>query len=195
MLSCSQHKIISPKRTVLLASWPVSQHKALFADYRAVTEDEKCPELLGRALKVAGHLLREREDVQRDKAGRCRLLKPCGSLLGKGRCVEDNVVKKHAVVSLNWWHRFDIAEGTSTQEIIKGKGDEVLAENNEYSNEKRKHKRTIIERAMQTRAESRAWQTHQLSWGLRGDIKGHSAWPALVIVSFWVFPSFNTLIK
>lgn len=121
-----------------------------------MTEDEKCPELVGRALTVAGHPLREGEDIQRDKAARCRLLKQCGSLLGKGRHAEDNVVKKHAVVSLNCWHRFDIAASTSTKEIIKGKGDEVLSENNEYSNERRKHKRAIIERAMQTHAESRA---------------------------------------
>lgn len=121
-----------------------------------MTEDEKCPELVGRALKVAGHPLREGEDIQRDKAGRCRLLKWCGCLLGKGRHAEDDVVKKHAVVSLNCWHRLDIAASTSTKEITKGKGDEVLSENNEYSNERRKHKRPIIERAMQTHAESQA---------------------------------------
>lgn len=178
ILFCSQHKITSTKRTILLASWPVSQHRALFANYRALTEDE----LVGRALKVAGHPLHEEENIQRDKAGRCRLLKWCGFLLGKGQHAEDNVVKKHAVVSLNCWHRFDIAASTSTKEIIKGKGDEVLSENNEYSNERRKHKRAVIERAMQTHAESQAWQTHQLCWGLCYDIRGHSVWPALVIV-------------
>lgn len=45
-------------------------------------------------------------------------------------------MKKHAVVSLNCWHWFDIAVSTSAKEIIKGKGDEVLSENNEYSKEK-----------------------------------------------------------
>lgn len=97
---------------------------------------------------MAGHPLREGEDIQRDKAGRCRLLKRCGSVLGKGQHVEDNVAKKHAAVSLNCWHRFDIVASTSTKEIIKGKGDEVLSENNEYSNERKKHKRAIIERAL-----------------------------------------------
>lgn len=63
-------------------------------------------------------------------------MKWCGFLLGKGQHVEDNVVKKHAVVSLNCWHWFDIAVSTSAKEIIKGKGDEVLSENNEYSKEK-----------------------------------------------------------
>lgn len=119
-----------------------------------MTEDEKCPELVGRALKVTGHPLHEGEDIQRDKARRCRLLKQCGSSLGKGQHVEDNVVKKHAVVSLNCWHQFDIAVSTSTKEIIEAKGDEVLSENNEYGNGRWKHKRAIIERAMQTHAES-----------------------------------------
>lgn len=195
ILLCSRHKIVSTKRTILLASWPVSQHRALFANYKAVTEDEKCPELVGRALKVAGHPLREGEDIQRDKPGRRRLLKQCSSLPGKGRQAEDNVVKKHAVVSLNCQCQFDIAVRTSTKEIIKRKMAEVLSENNEYSNERRKHKRAIIERAMQTCKESCAWQTHKLSWGLCDDVKGHSIWIALDIVFFNVFPSCNTLIK
>lgn len=121
-----------------------------------MTEDGKCPELVGRALKVTGHPLREGEDIQRDKARRCRLLKRCGSLLEKGQHVEDDVVKKHAAVPLNCWHQFDIAVSTSTKEIIEGRGDEVLSENNEYSNESWKLKRAIIERAMQTHAESQA---------------------------------------
>lgn len=119
-----------------------------------MTKDEKCPELATRALTGPGHPLCEGKDIQRDKTGRCRLLKWCGSSLGKGQQEEDNVVKKHAVVSLNCWHWFDIAASTSTKEIIKGKGYEVLSENNEYSNERKKHKRTIIERAMQTQAEA-----------------------------------------
>lgn len=76
--------------------------------------------------------------------------------MGKGQLEEDNVVKKHAVVSLDCWHWFDIAASTSTKEIIKGKGYEVLSENNEYSNERKKHERTIIETAMQTQAEAQA---------------------------------------
>lgn len=121
-----------------------------------MTEGEKCPELVDRALKGSGHPLCEGKDIQRDKAGRCRLLKCCGSSLGKGQHEEDNVEKKHAAVSLNCWHWFDIAASTSTKEIIKGKGYELLSENNEYSNERKKHKRTKIERAMQTQAEAQA---------------------------------------
>lgn len=123
-----------------------------------MTEDEKCPELVGRALKVAGHPLHEGEDIQQDKPGRRRLLKQCSSFFcsssGKGQQAEDNVVKKHAVVSLNCQCQFDIAVRTSTKEIIKRKMAEVLSENNEYSNERRKRKRAIRERAMQTCKES-----------------------------------------
>lgn len=118
-----------------------------------MTEGEKCPELVDRTLKGSGHPLCEGKDIQRDNAGICRLLKCCGSSLGTGQHEEDNVVKKHAVVSLNW---FDTAASTSTKEKTKGKGYEVLSENNEYSNERKKHKRTIIERAMQTQAEAQA---------------------------------------
>lgn len=189
ILSCSPHKIITTKRIILLASWPVSQHRTLFANCRAVTEDEKCPELVARALKGSGHPLREGKDIQRDETGRCRLLKWCGSSLGEGQHEEDNVVKKHAVVSLNCWHWFDIAVSTSTKEIIKGKGYEVLSENNEWSNERKKHKRTIIERAMQTQAEAQAWQTYWLSWGLCNDIRGHNIWPALVLAEYFLLPT------
>lgn len=195
MLPCSQRKIISTRRTILLVSWPDSQYRALFANYKAVTEDEKWPELVGRALRVSGHPLREGEYIQRDKPGRHRLLKLCSSLPGKGRQAEDDVVKKHAVVSLNCQHQFDIAVRTSNKEIIKGKGDEVLSENNEYSNERRKHKGAIMERAMQTCKELRAWQTHKLSCGLHHDIRGHGVWIALILVPFHLFPSCSTLIK